>query len=417
MEKENSAFRYRTSGPCGSVARSNKEISVPYGHFDAIKDYVKGPEIWRDVKFLSTDGETMDVCKLLIQKMPQFSGLKTSNPDLFQVNVKNFHELYGGTVLAAVNSRRTDVTSALKKAYEKRYCAGKIMPKPKELQDVILRRAPMTKVPVAPHPDMPDFEAMSLNTAEADAVSMAISDWNGMAEQKQAIEHNCRVERNREFFKWYWTCLLPPVASKNRWGPAFRKNFTITGGCYRNQPEKKLITDSDEAFVLIVYENCDKRFPYTAECKKKGVKPKENAPELATRWCAADAGLQKFGGWTNKGRKRFVNYAKMLHRIKKERAVIEMEEKFLRGLAGRQDLEDAEEASEISETAPEEGFGGELGKASFVTLCTDVWDEDLEEGDEIQVDELDDTYMKPKKKKQKKNESEVLAQATQQQSV
>ena len=394
LQKENQAYRRGASAVSGLVARNASEVQIPFGHTEAIKDYVKGPEIWRDVKFLSTDEETKDVCRLLIERMSQFSALDDQNPAVKDVNVQNFHAMYGGTVLSAVNSRRTDVTSALKKAYEKRFCAGKQMPSVAQLTMIILRQADMKKKPLPQDAqeiinEIQDAQDDTSRATFRSLLSRGHSEILNREDVAAILDYNDEVELNREFFEWYWNCLLPPVASKSRWGAAMRKHTTIIDGVFCQDKTKKLITDSDEAFVLIVYENCDKRFPYTARCKLNKIKPDETCDDYRVRWCSDAAGLQKFGSWTNAGRKRYVKWVRKIRTAKKNPDAIAMETDFLSSIAGAVATKRVEVGKE-KERNEEDQFGGEAGKTAFVSLMSD--DEDISDGEE-ELEPLGDQYM------------------------
>ncbi len=401
VQKENEAHHTAKNPHYGTGRKRDGGAPVPIGHVEAVKDYVKGPEIWRDVKFLSTDQETLQVCKVLIQNMPQFNDLKTDDPDVLQENIENFHELHGSTVRGAINSRRTDCTSALKKAYEKRYMEGKPIPTAKELQQVILRNGLVFDADMEWERDGEFNEG--LTDEEQEALLRDRDKW--LADQKKA------VEKNVDFFRWYWNCLLPPVASKLRWGASLRKHCTITGGHYRKDPEKTLVTDSDEAFVLVVHENCNRRFAYTSRCKAEKKKPDETSEEYCTRWCNDEAGLQKFGGWTNKGRKRCVQHAIAIGKMKKQPHVVDIEEDLLHQWRGG----DANPPTEkVQDNGSETGdrFGGEDGRASFLGWSFNADGDDVALED---LEDLEDKYQKPKKKKQKKAQEMPPLQPQQQQ--
>ena len=399
LEKENAVLR---KNPRAMVAKSAlaAQVSIPSGKTEDIKDYVKGPEIWRDVKFLSTDEETMDVCAVLIKNMNQFASLRTDDAALAAATLEEFHRVYGGIVRSAINARRTDVTSALKKAYEKRYIEGKPMPTGAQLRRVVLRKG-LEPTEAETYEDFmsrtSDLDPETLPPEQKELLEIAEEDWD-RREQERAKAHNDAVPLMRDFFKWYWNFLLPAVASKVRWGSNYRKHLTISEGVFKAAGTKKLITDSDEAFVVIVYENCENRFPYTAECKKDGKKVNEKDEKYQTRWCDDGAGLQKFGGWNNKGRKRYVKLVQAIWYTKQKATVKTLEQGILKEIMG----EDAKALENIApETAPkkdDQSFGGAEGKASFLTW--DMSKVDLS-GVSSDLDDPEDDFQTPKESKKK----------------
>ena len=223
----------------------------------AVKDCVAN-KIWCETKFLANDDELFQVCQLIMEKMPEFSALlETEDEDEKVQNIKNFRKCYGKAICKRLNQKRTDTTSAMKKAYERRYLDGKQMPTPSELATVIQRK---------------NLQILAYD-----------KDYQPTPEEQEELDaKNEQILLNQEYFDWYWESLLPCVAGKFKWGHTIRCYTTITSG---KSPEnqEKYITSSDEAFVLIVYENCGQRFPYTAKCKKRNRDANKSHPKYQVR--------------------------------------------------------------------------------------------------------------------------------------
>ena len=384
QSKENTGYSTQGNRNKTYVSKSAKQ-HIPIDLQDDIALYVK-TEIWRDVKFLSTEGEIAEVALDCMKNLSQLHHLlrDVSDEELDQ-NVANMVNIYGNVITKAINQRRTDVTSALKKAYDKRAESGAKMPTPAELRDVIYRKDMMSRRELIEEAEI-DMETAS------DHAKKDLADVKKV--NREARKINAKTDYDREIFKWYWLCLLPAVCSKYRWGENLRRNCPISTGVHINDPSKTLVTHTDEAFVLVTYENCDQRWPYCMECKRNQEKPDKKADRYQTRWCDDSAGQNRFGGWTNEGRARFVRHAKKIALAKKGNHIKVLEDSILAEISKEDPNEDMDESQQN-----ESEFGGAKGKASF--LNTD-WEnislDDLESDDE----DLDANYRKPKKKKTKK---------------
>ena len=91
--------------------------------------------------------------------------------------IKAFKATYGNTITQKLNHKRCNDQSGLKEAYVKRAKAGLLMPTPAQLLRVVRRK---------------DLEFDPENPAEN--------------------------KQNREWFLWYWDCLLVKVAGSAKWG-------------------------------------------------------------------------------------------------------------------------------------------------------------------------------------------------------
>jgi hypothetical protein len=210
---------------------------------------------------------------------------------------------------------------------------------------------------------------------------------------QDATNCNAAVDEYREFFEWHWLGLLPAVCSKHRWGENLRRNCPITTGVSVKDPSKTLVTHTDEAFVLVAYENCDKRWPYCYDCKQNGQKPDKTHKEYQTRWCDDGAGQNKFGGWTNEGRKRFSTHVTKIAYNKQKEHVAALEDEILAKISkGKATTDDEDPESEATE------FGGKDGEVSFLNVDWSAMDFSNVASDD---ESLDNQYRKPKKPKTK----------------
>ena len=96
---------------------------------------------------------------------------------------------------------------------------------------------------------------------------------------------------------------------------------TITDHAPLDNPDDKYITNSDETLIVLMWENCSKHFPYVAKCKRDGVDSDPTNPNYQTHWSNSLAGQNKFGGWNDDGRARFVELRRVIGAAKQKEYV------------------------------------------------------------------------------------------------
>jgi len=103
---------------------------------------------------------------------------------------------------------------------------------------------------------------------------------------------------------WYFDRWLPVVAGKEFWGEDRRhyKKFDETMNI--NGTQKAPVTVADEAFGLLVLENCREKWVEIFKFKEThpaGSKIPTSGPEAAkfsAKWTDSKCGSKKYGGWT-----------------------------------------------------------------------------------------------------------------------
>ena len=176
-----------------------------------------------------------------------------------------------------------------------------------------------------------------------------------------------------------------------------RRHLTITHGEHPKNPGEKLIHPSDEAFVVLCFENYSKRWPYVAECKKEKSAVNEMDPRNQVRWVEGTQGQQKFGGWSNEGRVRFLKITLNIAKSKRSGHVTGLENGILKEFFSKGKKSENEETN--NEDEPEE-FGGNEACVSFLDMDLDnVNLDDVDELEELDDDEGAFRKVKPKKKK------------------
>ena len=318
---------------------------------------VAGTNLWRTCKFLADEKQLMSACEIVMTNIPEVAGLVADDNQDKDDNLEAFFHNYGEIIARTINVKRGDVQSGLKKAYEARAATGASMPDPTQLGDVIRR------VGLEFDPEDPSKNA-----------------------------------ENREWFLWYWEHLLPKVGGKNSWGHSIRCYGTISKHTLPDDPKKKYITSSDEALVLVLYENCGQRFPYSADCQKKGLKVDKSHKKYQSRWTDARAGQCKWGGWNLKGRMRYIELRGKISKAKRKEHVQAVEAHALGEIQAKYNIGTRQPAKKKG--AKVKDFEGK--EEGFATFGVESSDEETEEGEEeggsSDFEELGDNYQSPPKK-------------------
>ena len=130
-------------------------------------------------------------------------------------------------------------------------------------------------------------------------------------------------DANMQLLVGYWDQMIPKVAGHKDWGPGKRHHLLMSFAHRNNDARESLhVTPSDEAFLVVLWENCYKRWVYedekskwtkeqkaadakaAAEAKEKG---KDYVPDARAvpPYTNPKGGVSKYGGWNKAGRKRY----------------------------------------------------------------------------------------------------------------
>ena len=406
-------------------------------------------KVWKHAKFLTNNKELREACEFTMKESEYFHRF-------LQVKGRKNHYLdqfvsdYGDTVKKKINSLRTEAQSTMLKAYKKRYSEKKgRCPTKSELRAVINRKGlqappelppnnfePYEEQEPAPQrpqkPVLEDFvngddgsetEAEGEETGESPQEKLKVAmksfdeekkkwkeDLKAWNERKEAYEETritnwakqrpallAKYEENMDFFMWYWEELLPKVTGKFRWGHGIRLGGIISRHTHPDDPKNKCVSASDEALVLLIYENCGQRFPYVAECTENNVEVDQSNPLYQAKWSDSTQGQAKFGGWNFAGRERFCNIRRVLAKVRRLPHVKAVEENALERLLIKANKKSALGDVNTGKKGPDYvGRGDEL--APFAADSED--EAEGEVGDELE--DVDDTYLPvPKTKKNK----------------
>lgn len=356
-------------------------VNIPANHKDSVLEAFK-EHCWPQTKFIANRGELKANCARIMAVLPQFQDLVAKDNADEDINIDAFVDIYGNAICGYLNSQRTGVAGNMRKAYVKRASNGSKMPTAKELLSVIYRKDLVFK-------EIPEGASKDLQAA--------------------IKAENEGIRTNLEIFRWYWECLLPCVSGKQYWGLNIRKHVTISKGVFPDDRSKKYVTSSDEALVLIMYENCDTRFPWVAQCYSKGKTFKNHKAEIkdgklyVSKWTDSKAGQCKWGGWSEQGRIRYGQHRQNIARARKLDSTHVAEKWVLARIRGV-----PEEGVEVEEEEKRPALPSDFGKEAQVSFLDVDSDDDCDEIEIMdlealpkEVKETDEEAQNPRGKKKK----------------
>ena len=363
----------------------------------------QGPTLWRTTKFLNTEDDIYLASKTIMADLPECKKLLEGDPGTVEENILAFLDTYQGAITTGINEQRNNTQTGLKNAYIERYDNKEDMPHPNDLLKVILRKD--LAYPIKPkEPTEADFPGKPDKYAQAKT----------FYEQKMQkyLAKRKEVKKNRDYFKWYWTCLLPKVCGNKRWGVTIRNFGTISGHAPVDTPKKKYVTTSDEALVQVLFENCGQRFPYLASLERKKFTSEEKEEQrenskYTSAYSSANVGQEKFGGWNALGRKRFYDLCVHIRDVRRNPETLALESEILEEIQAEAGLDKKKDkkrkAPPLLDLSKTEGF--------FHVCCeSDQYDSDDEALKKQKMQEIlpfAANYQAPAAKKKRKKRKEA----------
>lgn len=123
-----------------------------------------------------------------------------------------------------------------------------------------------------------------------------------------------------------------------------RYYHTISGGHFPGDEAKKYVTSSDEALVLLMYENYKKRWPYSFRCSQKNKEPNTQSKKYKVEWSDNTSGNSQWGGWESKGRARFKELAETVAKCRQKKYNGSLEKQALRRIRKAKNLDNSAKA-------------------------------------------------------------------------
>ena len=135
-----------------------------------------------------------------------------------------------------------------------------------------------------------------------------------------------------KLFDNYWNVLMPKVAGHLSWGPS-KRHYELMSTGKEDEDSECYVTASDEAFLVLIWLNCYKKWRYR-ELLKRDEPDKEVDEEhedMKTPYTDSKGGQKKFGGWNEAGIKKFRELEESIknNREKENKYILEVEEQAL----------------------------------------------------------------------------------------
>jgi hypothetical protein len=148
-----------------------------------------------------------------------------------------------------------------------------------------------------------------------------------------------QTEEGKKLFAYYWDVLLMKVVGKKHWDKPFRHYKTIGEAVHADrQDDAACITPGTEAFLYLLFENCEQKWIHLANEKILGKKHDPTHVNCKVPFVDKDAGQQKWGGWSALGRKRYVELKGKIKDARAQDHVKVLEENCLERLRIEHDI-------------------------------------------------------------------------------
>jgi len=365
----------------GSGSKRGKKQPLKAGTESAtVKEIQKVTKqfLFPKVKVLKNEKELLKATRIIMEHLDlqNHNGLEGQDLDTAQQIWINEHKDY---VRQAINSARNYVNQEVQKVMGQAVEDGRLhtYPDVETIMKCALRddiqdlddEADLTCLKLPQAKDEPDEE---YKAREAKCQDL---------EARIAVRDQMRVK-----FDNYLDHLLPKVSGFKHYGPKTRYQFvpsyTMRGPQEFDQegdPDVPLVTASDEAFLVALFENSYKRWKYCKECELDSKEEDKKHPDWDTKYTNLKGGQKLFGGWETVGRKR-INFIKGeidANRKENKNYVVEVEEAAIKRLRA------------LNKLSPDVVIGTKKRKAAAVLVaeeseseCSFLADPEEEEEDE-----------------------------------
>ena len=224
-------------------------------------------KMWRKAKFLRDDNELETLTKETLKEMPgQNLDVDSEDPEM-KVKVAQWVATYSNTVCETINERRS---------YAQAQCKNAVFDWVEENPDL----------------DFPKSDIL-VRIAERDE-SLDLED-----------------EYIQKALLWYHDSLILKVATVKWWPPTTKCYCTISGAKTGEGDDAiQWITVGTEAFLVVLFENCEEKWQSMVDEWKKNPNKKFNTKEdrdpfAKLQYTNSKSGQCKFGGWNKKGIKHW----------------------------------------------------------------------------------------------------------------
>ena len=270
LQKENQMFKEKEelNKKRAAIAVHSKKNSGQQKALMGVMRKIVNSQLWKRCKFIKNKQFFLKACHFVLDKLnlQEMEGLKDAELEAAQ---DSWIEAHKSSIASLLNDRRNYVIQQLGKEVRDRVVAGKLdeIPNVEEMRKLVTR-------------DGMDGNATKEDKANLDAK-----------------------------FELYWDVLIPIVAGCDHWPAKVRRSALLSFAEKEEQDDDEddgvvpwLVHPSDEAFLLIAWENSFNRWVHKATV---GNAFDENDPQAQTKYSSSPHGLKAFGQWDPEGIKLF----------------------------------------------------------------------------------------------------------------
>ena len=150
----------------------------------------------------------------------------------------------------------------------------------------------------------------------------------------------------RKIFFWYWEILMERAHASNDWSRVMY-NTTISKAVLRDYPGMKTITSAMEAFAVVMYDNCRKKWIAMKDWLDNNpgqklpqrTKDNKNLDIFQSKWSHQDGGQQPYGGWDAAAKETFNVLKEEIRELRSRETTWQYEEKALKLLRDEREMD------------------------------------------------------------------------------
>ena len=162
-------------------------------------------------------------------------------------------------------------------------------------------------------------------------VDKTIPNFKEQGKELFTIEELCKLrraetEREKEAFFWFFGEFLSCVVGKRQWSA--HKKYQLISQATMTGSSDKLVTISDEAFALLMYENYFDKWTTQANATAAGSVQRERKA-IRGKYTVQNSGTCKYDGWSIDGMNRFNDLYALVKEDRKSPQAPAMEKEFL----------------------------------------------------------------------------------------
>jgi hypothetical protein len=148
----------------------------------------------------------------------------------------------------------------------------------------------------------------------------------------KCITRNIVSVDDMELFEWYWEILLPKMIGAKEWDTSVRYYTTISLARDAENEKERLVSISDEAMCLLLWENSHDRWLVEYAWEEDPSNAGQKKPKWDGKFTNSKLGQQLWGGWKLEGYQAFNQYYTLTKTARNNANCIKVEKTCLQNL-------------------------------------------------------------------------------------